>query len=142
MAKVYSGRDAQLLVGSDVQLKVTSWSMTATMNVLDITSLNDSIRSYSPGITSYSGNASLLYYKDGSRNDAGVLLRKLIKTGTDGASTADLVTFKLRLIDGTDINDVELQAYITSASFGATVGDVVGVNIDFQATGALPTVSF
>lgn len=142
MAKAYTGRDGQLLLGTDVLVKVTSWSLQADLELLETTSLGDNLRTFTPGIQSFSGSASLIYYKEDDGNiDASVLLRKLVRTGTGGATTADAVTLTLRLADGSDLNDVTLSAYITSASIGASVGEIVSAQISFQATGALTSAS-
>lgn len=142
MAKAYTGRDGRLLLGSDVLVKVTSWSLQADLELLETTSLGEAVRSFTPGIQSFSGLASLIYYKDtDGTNDASTLLRKLVRTGTDGVTTADAVTLTLRLVDGNSSGDVALTAYVTSASFGASVGEVVSAQISFQATGALSTAT-
>lgn len=142
MAKAYTGRDGQLLLGSDVLVKVTSWSLQADLELLETTSLGDGVRSFTPGIQSFNGTASLIYYKgDDGSNDAGELLRKLVKTGSAGVSASDTVNLTLRLMDGNSSSDVTLAAYITSASFGAAVGEVVSAQISFQVTGALTTAT-
>jgi hypothetical protein len=143
MAKAYTGRDGQLLLDSDLLVKVTSWQLQAELELLETTSLGEAVRSFTPGIQAFSGSASLIYYKaDDGSIDASDLLRKLVKTGTAGVTTADAVTLTLRLADGSDLNDVRLTAYITSASIGATVGEIVSAQISFQATGALSAASF
>lgn len=142
MAKAYTGRDGRLLLGSDVLVKVTSWSLQADLELLETTSMADNVRTFTPGIQSFSGSASLLYYKDeDGTNDASTLLRKLVKTGTTGATTSDAVTLTLRLVDGASNSDVTLTAYLTSASIGASVGEVVSAQVSFQATGALSAAS-
>lgn len=140
MAKVYTGRDGSLLLGADTLVKVTSWSLQADLELLETTSLGDVKRTFTPGIQSFSGSAALLYYKENDGNiDAGTLLRTLVNTSTTGVT--DPVTLTLRLADGADQNDVTLSAYITSASFGAAVGEVVSTQISFQATGNLSAVT-
>ena len=100
------------------------------------------MRSYSPGLLGYSGNATLLYYKDdaGSINTTN-LLNKLIKTGTAGITSSDIVELTLRWVDGADENDIKLNAYITSATMGASTGEIVRAEIAFTATGALSAAS-
>lgn len=142
MAKAYTGRDGQLLLGTDLLVKVTSWSLQADLELLETTSLGDNLRTFTPGIQSFSGSASLIYYKaDDGSIDASDLLRKIVRTGTAGITTADTVNLTLRLADGSDLNDVTLSAYITSASIGASVGEIVSAQISFQATGALTAAS-
>jgi len=58
-----------------------------------------------------------------------------------GVSSSDTVTMRLRLVDGASNSDVQLTAYITSVTFGASVGEVSSAQISFQATGALTAVT-
>jgi hypothetical protein len=142
MAKVYTGRDGKLLLAGAELVKVTSWSIQADVEMLESTTLGDNQRSFVPGVQSFAGTAALIYYKADSGNiDAGTLLRKLVKTGTGGVTTADTVSLTLRLADGSDLNDIGLTAYINSVSIGASVGEIVSAQISFQATGALTAAS-
>jgi hypothetical protein len=138
MAKIYSGRDGIMQLGGVTLAKVVNFAFQSNLETLETTTLGESVRSYSPGVLGYSGSASLLYYKDdtGSINTTN-LLNKLIKTGTDGVSSSDTVELTLRWVDGTDNNDIKFTAYITSASMGASTGDIVRAEISFVGTGAL-----
>jgi hypothetical protein len=140
MAKFYTGRDGRLLLGGNTLVKVTNWQLSAELETLETTTLGDSQRTYVPGLQSFSGSANLMYYvDDDNTNDASTLLRKVIKTSA--VTTADTVSLTLRLTDGGTNNDVTLTAYITSASIGSSVGEVVTAQISFQGTGALATAS-
>lgn len=140
MAKVYTGRDGQLLIGGVTQIKVSNWTLTGTLEALETTTLGDSQRTYVPGVQEFSGSASLLYYKDNAnRNDAATALKRIFKT--TGVGQTETVDLRLRLVDGTINNDVRLTAWITSVSFGVNVGEVSRADISFQATGALTEVT-
>jgi hypothetical protein len=140
MAKVYTGRDGRLLIGGTEQLKVTNWSMTGSLEVLETTTLGEDQRSYTPGVQEFSGSASILYYNDGTgRNDAATALKKVLKVA--GVSSSDTVDLRLRLVEGTTNHDIRLTAYITNATFGASVGEVSSAQISFQGTGALVAVT-
>ena len=140
MAQTFTGRDGRLLLGSDTLVKVTNWTLQADLETLETTTLGDSQRNYVPGVQSFSGSASLLYYIDADNtNDASTLLRKLVKTS--GVTTSDTVSLTLRLTSDLGNNDVTLTAYITSVSIGAAVGEIVSAQINFQATGALTTAT-
>ena len=142
MAKAYSGRDGQLLLGTDVLLKVTSWTLAAELELLETTSLGENLRTFTPGVQTFNGSASLIYYKaDDGSIDASRLLRQLVKTGTAGVADSDTVTLRLRLVDGADQNDVALTAYLTNVQIGASVGEIVNAQVTFQATGALAAAS-
>ena len=142
MAKVYSGRDGVLQVGGTTLAKVVNFQLSANLETLETTTLNEHIRVYSPGVVGYSGSATLLYYKedDGTFNTTNIL-SKLYRTGIDGVSSSDTVELTFRWVDGTDNNDIKLTAYITSASIGAATGDIVRAEVAFQGTGALSTVT-
>jgi hypothetical protein len=140
MAKVYTGRDGRLLLDGTEQIKVTNWSMTGNLETLETTSLGDSQRTYVPGVQEFNGSATLLYYNDGAgRNDAATALKKVLRIS--GVTDSDTVTLRLRLTDGNTDQDVALTAYITSVSFGASVGEVSSAQISFQGTGALTAVT-
>jgi len=140
MAKVYTGRDGRLLIDGTEQIKVTNWSMTGDLEILETTSLGDNQRTYAPGVQGFSGSATILYYNDGTgRNDAATALRKVLRVA--GVNDTDTVILRLRLIEGSSNHDVALVAYITSATFGASVGEVSSAQISFQATGALTEVT-
>jgi hypothetical protein len=133
MSKMYTGRDGRMLLGTTDLGKVTNWTLQADLETLETTSLGDSQRNYTPGVQAFSGSATLLYYNDGTKNDASTLLGEVVKT--TGVTTP--VTLTLRLTDGTNNKDVSFSAYVTSASIGASVGEVSSAQISFQATGAL-----
>ena len=142
MAKVYSGRDGVMQLAGTTLAKVVNFQVSSNLETLETTTLGDGVRSYSPGVTGYSGSATLLYYKDdNSAINTTNLLNKIYKTGTSGVSSADTVELTFRWVDGTDNNDIKLTAYITSASIGAATGDIVRAEIAFQGTGALSTVT-
>jgi len=140
MAKVYTGKDGRLLLDGTDQIKVTNWSMTGNLETLETTSLGDSQRTFVPGVQEFNGSATLLYYNDGTgRNDAATALKKILKVA--GVTDSDTVDLRLRLVEGNTNHDVRLTAYITSVSFGASVGEVSSAQISFQGTGALTEVT-
>jgi len=140
MAKVYTGRDGRLLLDGIEQIKVTNWQLTGSLEMLETTSLGESQRTYAPGVQEFSGSATLLYYNDGTgRNDAASALKKVLRVS--GVSSSDTVDMRLRLIEGSTNHDVRLTTYITSVSFGASVGEVSSAQISFQGTGALVEVT-
>ena len=140
MAKVYTGRDGRLLIDGTEQIKVSNWTLTGSLEVLETTTLGDSQRSYAPGVQEFNGSATLLYYKnDAGKNDAATALKKVLKVA--GVAASDTVDMRLRLVDGSVKSDVRLTAYITNVTFGASVGEVSSAQISFQATGALTAVT-
>lgn len=129
--KLYFGSSttATTLVG-----QVKNWTWAVAQTVLDTTSLSDTDRTVVPSTRSTTGSCSLHYY--GSSSTASTLISKIVKTGgslgdgTNAESTQ--VTFKLE-VDGSTIT---IPAYITNASMSCSVGEVVSVDISFEADGA------
>lgn len=139
MSKFYTGKDGILRVGSSDQLKVTSWSLQTELDMLEATTLGDDDRVYTPGVRSFNGNATLLYYQDdANRNDAAALIKTVATTGSQSNTPIALV-FRLR--DGSNYKDIGLNAFIASANYGANVGEVVNAQISFRGTGALSSVT-
>ena len=68
MAKVYTGRDGVMQLAGTTLAKVVNFQLSANLETLEVTTLSDNIRSYTPGVSGYSGSATLLYYKDGDGN--------------------------------------------------------------------------
>lgn len=140
MAKIFTGKDGRLLLDGLEQIKVTDWSLTGSVEMLETTSLGDNHRTYTPGLQEFNGSATLLYYNDGEgRNDASTVLRKVLRV--DGVNDGDTVDMRLRLVDSDANRDVQMTAYITSVDFGASVGAVSSAQISFQGTGALTAVT-
>ena len=138
MAKVYTGRDGVLQVAGTTVAKVSSFSVQANLETLETTTLSENIRSYVPGIVGYTGSCSLLYYKEdsGSINTTS-LLSALVKTGSAGVTSSDTVNLTFRWVDGADINDIKINAYVSSATMGAATADLVRAEISFIGTGEL-----
>ena len=138
MAKVYTGRDGVLQVAGTTVAKVSSFSVQANLETLETTTLSENIRSYVPGVVGYTGSCSLLYYKEdsGSINTTS-LLSALVKTGSAGVTSSDTVDLTFRWVDGADINDIKIKAYVSSATMGAATADLVRAEISFIGTGEL-----
>nr|BAR24416.1 phage major tail protein 2 [uncultured Mediterranean phage uvMED] len=138
MAKVYTGRDGVLQVAGTTVAKVSSFSVQANLETLETTTLSENIRSYVPGVVGYTGSCSLLYYKEDSGTiNTTSLLSALVKTGSAGVTSSDTVDLTFRWVDGADINDIKINAYVSSATMGAATADLVRAEISFIGTGEL-----
>ena len=115
MAKVYTGRDGVMQLGNPgvTLAKVVNFQLSSNLETLETTTLNEHIRSYSPGVSGYSGSATLLYYKaDDNTFNTTNLLNKLYKTGPSGVSSDDIVQLTFRWVDDNVNKDIKLNAYI------------------------------
>jgi|TARA_R100000482_G_C5062385_1_gene117680 hypothetical protein len=132
MAKVYTGKDGRLQVDGNTVAKVVSFQISANVDVLETTALDEAHRTYTPGIVGYSGSASLLYYKadSGSHNTA-KLLEALYRANDTGVEATDDVKLTFHWIDGSVKKEIELNAFVTSAVMGAATGEISRAEITF-----------
>jgi len=124
-------------------LKIRDWSIDTTLELLETTTIDTAVKSYTPGMVSSTGSATVMYYrKEGA--ETGVqfdqLLNKIMKTSNVGVGTGDRVGLALRAGAqagvGTDIkDDISFNAYITSASITVGTGELTSVAIQFTVDG-------
>jgi hypothetical protein len=140
MAKVYTGRDGRLLIDDIEQIKVSNWTLTGSLEMLETTTLGDYQRTYVPGVQEFNGSATILYYQtDEDRNDAELAIRKVLRTlGVRDEQSVDL---RFRFVENDITRDVRFTAYITSFTLGASVGEVSSAQITFQCVGAATEVT-
>ena len=139
MAKVYTGKDGRLQVDGDTVAKVVSFQISANVDVLETTTLDEAHRTYTPGIVGYSGSASLLYYKDGSSHNTKKLLEALYRANDDGVKDSDDVKLTFQWHDGTSKKEIALNAFVTSAVMGAATGEISRAEITFVGNDKLVT---
>lgn len=141
MEKVFSGRDGYMQFKDGLMLKVTAFNIQANMELLEATSLTDTTKQYVPGHASYTGTATVIYYRsnaDADNNPSIQLMRELVRT-TGPSGPAE--TSKIQLFfEYPTARQVALNAWITSVSLGASVGEVSTAQISFTAQGNLTTV--
>lgn len=117
--------------------KIRDWSLETSVELLSTTVVDSTASTFTPGLKSASGSATLLYYRLESGESASLsqftaLLGKIQKVGA--VTEADRIKLKLRVgIDSAD--DIEFFAYITSAQVGVSTGELVVVPIQFSVDG-------
>lgn len=131
---------------ADQALKLRDWSLETSLELLETTTLDTAVKSYTPGAVSSTGSATVLYYRrEGTTStEPGVqfdqFLNKVMKTSTAGVTESDRVTLVLRAGtqagSGTDIkDDIAFNAYITNASVQVSTGELTSVGIQFTVDG-------
>jgi hypothetical protein len=137
-------------VATEAALKLRDWSLDTTLELLETTTVDTAVKSYTPGASSATGSATLMYYRregttstePGTQFDQ--FLSKLMKTTTAGVTEADRVGIVLRvgdtaastLISFGDIkDDIAFNAYITSAGLRVSTGELSSVAIQFTVDG-------
>lgn len=151
----YTGRSGALFLttvgtgdvtptSSEQALKLRDWSLETSLELLETTTLDSAVKSYTPGIVSSTGSATVLYYrKEGT--DTGVqfnsFLDKIMKTSSAGVTASDGVGMVLRVAAVTNTNgidikdDIAFNAFITSASLQVSTGELSSVAINFTVDG-------
>ena len=131
-------------VATEQALKLRDWSLETSLELLETTTLDTAVKSYTPGIVSSTGSATVLYYRK-ETIDVGVqfneFLSKIMKTSSAGVNDSDGVGMVLRVAavtntNGVDIkDDIAFNAFITSASLQVSTGELSSVAINFTVNG-------
>jgi len=150
----YTGRSGKLFLTAvltsaptptDAQsvLKIRDWSIDTSLELLETTTIDTAVKSYTPGMVSSTGSATVMYYRT-EAGDVGVqfdtLLNKVMKSSTAGVSESDRVGMILRAGAqagaGVDIkDDIAFNAYITNASITVGTGELTSVALQFTVDG-------
>ena len=127
MAKYYAGQDGSVELGGVAVAKVVQWSLTANTDALEVTVLNEDVRTFTTGVRSASGALTVLYYDDAPVN----LLNQVNQDTTADASITSVARLKLKFDD----KFLEFDAVLTSAELACVVGEVMRVNVNFTMSG-------
>jgi len=150
----YTGRSGKLYITpvlttgpapAEIQsvIKIRDWSIDTSLELLETTTIDSAVKSYTPGMVSSTGSATVMYYRKES-GDVGVqfeqLLNKVMKTSAAGVTEADRVGMVLRAGSqpgtGVDIkDDIAFNAYITSAGITVGTGELSSVSLQFTVDG-------
>lgn len=124
-------------------LKIRDWSIETSLELLETTTIDTAVKTYTPGMVSSTGSATVMYYRL-EAGDVGVqfeqLLNKVMKTSTAGVTEADRVGMVLRAGTqagaGVDVkDDIAFNAYITSAGITVGTGELTSVSLQFTVDG-------
>ena len=137
----YTGRTGKLELWDGAAYKpvakIRDWSLDTSVELLSTTVLDSTVSTFTPGLKSASGSATLLYYRLES-NETVVftqftdLLSKIQKVGA--INETDRVKLKLR-VGNDSADDIVFFAYITSAQIAVNTGELVAVPIQFTVDG-------
>mgnify|MGYP003345542556 CR=1 FL=1 len=133
-------------VDAEKTLKLRDWSLETTLTLLETTTVDTAIKTYTPGDAAATGSATVLYYRRVGTvgTEPGVqfdqFLSKIMKTTADGVTESDRVGIVLRVGQtagvGVDIkDDIAFNAYITNASMQVSTGELSSVAIQFTVDG-------
>ena len=131
----YTGRTGTLVFNSLPVAKIRDWSLETSVELLSTNTIDSVVSTFTPGIKSASGTATLLYYRleaGEAKTQFTELLAKIMKFGA--ILESDRVELELNVGGGT-ADDIRFNAYITSAQVAASTGELSVVPIQFQVDG-------
>ena len=148
----FSGQHGQLYIkpadsGTLTEVgRLQNWSINFQQNVLDTTCMQDKDKTILPGVRSFTGQASMLYYKENNSN-VKLMTNQFVETGNSGyttrkfgqsAAAPEPVYITLRMFDGSS-TDISFYAIVNSFSLSVAVGEVVQAEIGWEGHGAPTT---
>lgn len=133
MAKHFTGADGALYVGGTRIAKVRNWSISGSVETLNVTRTDDTAAKFIYGRQSYSGSCTALYYEDdASALEVSALLSNIVRTsGTSATANATL------LLELATNRQLQATVLFTQADISASTGDIVSANLSFVVTGNL-----
>jgi hypothetical protein len=138
----YTGRNGSIQLGGQIVLKVRDWSLESTVELLSTNTLGDFANSFVPGLKGATGSATVMYYRK-ETGDNGIDFQTVLNESgimrTGAIDTNRRVRLKLNAAGASNEN-IEFDAYITSASVGVSTGEVSTISINFTADGDFLTV--
>lgn len=133
----YSGRHGSLLYLGKPVAKVRNWSLTASVELLDTSKVDDFAPTYRPGMKSATGSATLFYYRLGWEDQKAntsftALLQRVVRVGV--LDEGDCVELELAVGDAT-ADRLLVDVYLTRVTLGSQAGEVATCDVDFTVTG-------
>ena len=109
-----------------------SWSLSVNKDTLEATKQGDTAKTFIGGLISGEGSAELLYDPDETGAGYTTFIDDVLTTGDNGDAL-----FELFPDSATAAKKISFSGIITSAEYGATLGETQLINISFITTGAI-----
>ena len=110
---------------------VRSWSLSITKDTMETTVNGDTSKTFIGGLISGEGSAELIYDPSGN-SDYQAFIDDVLVTGDAGDAL-----FELFPDSNTSAKKISFAGIITSAEYGATLGEVQIINVSFITNGAI-----
>ena len=110
---------------------VRSWSLSITKDTMETTVNGDTSKTFIGGLISGEGSAELIYDPSGN-SDYQAFIDDVITTGDAGDAL-----FELFPDSAQSAKKIGFSGIITSAEYGATLGEVQVINVSFITNGAI-----
>ena len=109
-----------------------SWTLSVSKDTLEATKQGDTAKTFIGGLISGEGSAELLYDPDETGAGYTTFIDDVLTTGDNGDAL-----FELFPDSSASSKKLAFSGIITSAEYGATLGETQLINISFQTTGAI-----
>ena len=110
---------------------VRSWSLSITKDTMETTVQGNTSKTFIGGLISGEGSAELIYDPSGN-SDYQAFIDDVLVTGDAGDAL-----FELFPDSNTSAKKISFAGIITSAEYGATLGEIQIINISFITNGAI-----
>lgn len=107
-----------------------SWTLTINKDTLDVTEHGDTSRAFVGSLLSGSGTVELMYTAS-TGDETADFIADVLTTEDNGNASFELY------LDTTGTKKISFTGLITSADFGATVGELQTVTCNFITSGAI-----
>jgi hypothetical protein len=133
----YTGRSGSLIIDSKPVAKIRDWSLESTLELLPTNTISSHVNTFTPGVKGATGSATLMYYRleageSATQSQFTALLDKVLNGRV--ITEADRVFLQLNVGGGQE-DDIEFNAYITSAQISVSTGELSVVPIQFTVDG-------
>lgn len=108
-----------------------SWSLSVSKDTLETTVQGNTAKTFVGGLISGEGSAELIYDNAGN-SDYLAFVEDVLTTGDAGDAL-----FELFPDSSASAKKLSFSGIVTSAEYGATLGETQLINISFQTTGAI-----
>tara|TARA_Y100001937_G_C7125054_1_gene334506 strand:+ start:176 stop:598 length:423 start_codon:yes stop_codon:yes gene_type:complete len=118
--------------GTEAEIVSTrSWSLSITKDTMETTNQGDTAKTFIGGLISGEGSVELLYDTAGN-SDYQAFIDDVLTTG----DTADAL-FELFPDSATSAKKISFAGIITGAEYGATLGEIQVITVNFITSGAI-----
>ena len=118
--------------GTEAKIGATrSWSLSITKDTMETTNQGDTSKTFIGGLISGEGSAELLYDTAGN-SDYQAFIDDVLVTGDAGDAL-----FELFPDSATAAKKISFAGIITGAEYGATLGEIQVITINFITNGAI-----
>lgn len=133
----FTGRTGSLVYGGKPVAKIRDWSLDTSLELLSTNSIDSAVNTFTPGVKSATGSATLLYYRLEAGESATyqqftALLNQIMRGGAITESHRVLLELN---VGGGVKDDIRFNAYITNAQISVSTGELSVVPIQFTMDG-------